>query len=175
MLVRSANIFPTSHSCTLTLSTADGATRPLFLKKVTNASMTHKAWADRQRTLKYIRTELRFYDEFAPILAERGVPLPKSALLLGSLDALRDREVQEPAGDEPSEEELKGCGAMLFLEPVVGFEQGSPLRPERAAVALAAVAKRTHTTASPLWFDVVTSLSAVWLQFMQRHGKTKSC
>ena len=137
--------------------------------------MTHKAWADRQRTLKYIRTELRFYDEFAPILAERGVPLPKSALLLGNLDALRDREVQEPAGDEPSEEELKGCGAMLFLEPVVGFEQGSPLRPERAAVALAAVAKRTHTTASPLCFGVVTSLSAVWLQFMQRHGKTKSC
>ena len=117
VLVRSANIFPTSHSCTLTLSTADGATRPLFLKKVTNASMTHKAWADRQRTLKYIRTELRFYDEFAPQLAARGVPLPKVGLLRGQLECLGDDEVATPARPEPSAEELVRCGAAKAPQP----------------------------------------------------------
>ena len=160
----SANIFPTSHSATLTLSCADGSARSLFLKKVTNASMAHKPWADRQRTLKYIRTEARFYAEFAPTLAARGVSLARAALVVDRTEALVGREVQEPAGEEPPESALKECGAMLLLEPVVGYEQASPLAPSRAALALAAVAK-LHAAA---WED--RELLSAAAGRLQRHG-----
>jgi hypothetical protein len=95
------NLFPTSHSAVLSLGTASGgAPQPLFLKKVTAAAMAHKPWADRRRTLAYIRTELRFYGEFGAMLRERGVPLPRAALLDGQLAALGETEVASPPGAE---------------------------------------------------------------------------
>lgn len=165
----SENKFPTSHSAVLQLRTATAAEdtppRTMFLKKVTAAAMAHKPWADRQRTLKYIRTELRFYDEFAPQLAARGVPLPKVGLLRGQLECLGDDEVATPARPEPSAEELVRCGALLFLEPIKdGYEQGSPLAPERALVALAAAA-RLHAAA---WED--KDLLSAAAGRLQRHG-----
>ena len=158
------NRFPTSHSGVVLLATSDGSTQSLFVKKVTAVAMAHKPWADRQRTLKYIRTELRFYQEFAPRLAAHGVPLPRLALAEGQLAALGDTEVADPPIDEPSEEALRQCGAVLFLEPVIGFEQASPLPPDRALVALAAVA-RFHAAA---WEDAEILSAAA--KRLQRHG-----
>lgn len=162
------NKFPTSHSAVLELGSDEAAETPrrrVFLKKVTAAAMGHKPWADRQRTLKYIRTELRFYQEFAPQLAARGVPLPRVIHLKGQLEALGDDEVATPARPEPPAEELARCGAVLFLEPIAeGYEQGSPLAPERALVALSAVA-RLHAAA---WED--KKLLGAAATRLQRHG-----
>ena len=59
---------------------------------------------------------------------------------------------------------MSWCGAILFLEPLVGFEQTSPLAAERAVVALAAVA-RLHAAA---WED--TELLQGAAERLQRHG-----
>ena len=40
----------------------------LFLKRVTASSYTHKSWTDMRRTLVYLRTEVRFYNEIVPLL-----------------------------------------------------------------------------------------------------------
>lgn len=153
-----------SHSAMLMLSCADGSTRSLFVKKVTNASVACKPWVDRQRTLKYIRTEARFYAEFAATLASRGVSLVRAPLVLDKTEALGGHEVHEPAGNEPPDSALKDCGVMLFLEPVVGYECTSPLAASRAAVALAAVAK-LHAAA---WED--RELLSAAAARLQRHG-----
>ena len=161
------NKFPTSHSAVLRLATAEGAaSSDVFLKRVTASAMAHKPWADRQRTLKYIRTELRFYAEFAPLLRERGVPLPRVAHLQGQLEALGDDEVGDPAREEPSPEALSRCGALLFLEPIslAAYDQASPLAPERALVALAAAA-RLHAAA---WEDAELLTKAA--SRLQRNG-----
>ena len=161
------NKFPTSHSAVLRLATAEGAASgDVFLKRVTASAMQHKPWADRQRTLKYIRTELRFYAEFAPTLAGRGVSLPRVAHLDGQLEALGDDEVGDPAREEPSPEALARCGALLFLQPVslASYDQASPLAADRALVALAAAA-RLHAAA---WED--TELLTRAASRLQRNG-----
>ena len=40
----------------------------LFLKQVNASSYTHKSWTDMRRTLVYLRTEVRFYNEIVPLL-----------------------------------------------------------------------------------------------------------
>eukprot|EP00585_Thalassiosira_rotula_P004600 CAMPEP_0196134958 /NCGR_PEP_ID=MMETSP0910-20130528/3749_1 /TAXON_ID=49265 /ORGANISM="Thalassiosira rotula, Strain GSO102" /LENGTH=560 /DNA_ID=CAMNT_0041395019 /DNA_START=62 /DNA_END=1744 /DNA_ORIENTATION=- len=40
----------------------------LFLKRVAASSYAHKSWTDMRRTLVYLRTEVRFYNEIAPLL-----------------------------------------------------------------------------------------------------------
>ncbi|KAL7463006.1 hypothetical protein ACHAXS_003380, partial [Conticribra weissflogii] len=40
----------------------------LFLKRVRASSYAHKSWTDMRRTLVYLRTEVRFYNEFVPLL-----------------------------------------------------------------------------------------------------------
>mmetsp|Transcript_1269 Transcript_1269/g.1815 ORF Transcript_1269/g.1815 Transcript_1269/m.1815 type:complete len:547 (+) Transcript_1269:53-1693(+) len=42
----------------------------LYLKRVNAERYCHKPWGDLRRTLTYIRTEVRFYKEFLPILRE---------------------------------------------------------------------------------------------------------
>ena len=93
---------PGAHSGILKLSLADGAERLLFLKKVTAASMAHKAWADRRRTLAYARTEARFYGEFvadahvAERLARCGVRVPQVGLSDNRLDGVLGCAVDQP-------------------------------------------------------------------------------
>ncbi|KAK3279066.1 hypothetical protein CYMTET_13031 [Cymbomonas tetramitiformis] len=145
VLPGSENKFPTSHSAVLSLSLLDDSSnlsRTLFIKKVTAAAMAHKPWADRRRTLAYIRTEMRFYQEFAEALASRaGVRIPRAGITRGRLEALGDSEVGDPAGEEPAQEVLRDCGAILLLECAEGYEQMSPLPPRRAEAALAAAAR----------------------------------
>ena len=50
-------------------SDEDGiGTAELFVKRVTAPSYSHKSWTDLRRTLVYLRTEVRFYDEVVPLL-----------------------------------------------------------------------------------------------------------
>ena len=65
----------------------------VFLKKVTAGLVANKAWNDRRRVLLYIRNELRFYEEFADGLRQRGVDVPPAYLLSSSnLDGLEGYE-----------------------------------------------------------------------------------
>ena len=111
------NIFSTSSSALLRVHLADGTEQPLFLKKVTATAMAHKPWVDRQRTLKYIRTELRFYDEFAPQLRARGVNLPRAALVQGQLEALGDTEVAAPPIESQQRRHCPGVVQFFFWSP----------------------------------------------------------
>lgn len=158
---------PSSHSATLQCECDTGG-HDVFMKKCTAAALAHKPWADRRRTLMYIRNEMRFYNEFASELHSRGVGLPRVGLLQGSLaPALGvDEEVSAAPGDEPTAADLATCGAMLFLEPLADgrYEQEAPLRPARALVLLKAAAK-LHAAA----MGDVPLLDAAAAR-LQRHG-----
>ena len=134
----------------------------VFLKKVTAGLVANKAWNDRRRVLLYIRNELRFYDEFADGLRQRGVDIP-SVLLLSSnnLDGIEEYE------EEPPPDVLDACGALMFLEPLADptqFHQMSPLSPSQAREVLEAAA-RLHAAA---WEDAPTLERAA--ARLQRHG-----
>ena len=151
---------PNSHSAVLRVALSDGSERRVFVKKVAASHLAHKPWADRRRSLGYARCELRFYREFAPGL---DVGVPRVALLEDGLAALGDDD--DRGGDEPPAAELAACGAVMWLEPIAGgFEQASPLPPERAAVVLAAAA-RLHAAA---WEDAAVLARAA--DRLQRHG-----
>ncbi|KAH8072646.1 phosphotransferase-like protein [Aureococcus anophagefferens] len=131
---------PNSHSAVLRLTLSDGAAREVFVKKVTARHLAHKPWADRRRSLAYVRCELRFYREFAPGL---DVGTPRVALL-------EDAGLEDLGDAEPPAAALETCGAVMWLETVRGgFEQASPLAPARAALVLDAAA-RLHASA---WED----------------------
>mmetsp|Transcript_16145 Transcript_16145/g.50748 ORF Transcript_16145/g.50748 Transcript_16145/m.50748 type:complete len:389 (-) Transcript_16145:136-1302(-) len=155
-------------SAVLSLSAGGTAeAQSLFVKKISAEALSKSAWPDRRRNLAYARTEARFYTEFAPELAAAGCRVPKVGLVVADLSALgEDSEVIGPAGDEPSEEALRGCGALLLLEPA-GPErwwQGSPLSEDQACQSLAAVAG-LHAAA---WGD--SGLLGRAASRLQRHG-----
>ena len=159
---------PGSHSGVLRLSPeGGGAPRSVFLKKITatHAPMAQRPWHDRRKTLAYARTESRFYQEFAPELARRGVRLPKLGLSDNRLDTvLGDAAVHDAAGDEPGSEAQLAAGALLFLECAEGLVQASPLDEAQACEALRAVAG-LHAAA---WEDEPMLRRAS--ERLQRHG-----
>ena len=133
----------------------------VFLKKVTAGLVANKAWNDRRRVLLYIRNELRFYEEFADGLRQRGVDIPPAYFLSSSnLDGLEGYE------EEPPPDLLGTCGALMFLEPLADprFHQASPLSPSQASTILEAAA-RLHAAA---WQDAPTLERAA--ARLQRHG-----
>ena len=111
----------------------------VFLKKVTATFVANKAWNDRRRVLLYIRNELRFYHEFAPLLRARGVAIPNTVHLKGhNLDGIEEFE------ETPPPAHLRCCGAMLFIEPLsdaARYEQCSPVTVQQARLVLNAAAK----------------------------------
>lgn len=179
----SENRFPTSHSGMLRL-TLQSSSSPsvseatVFLKKVTAAAMAHKKWFDRRKTLVYARTEIRFYEEFAPLLADaraggpvdtRTVRVPRLAAVDSRLDkALGDTEVSGPAGEEPSAERLSDCGALLLLESVDPrqYTQCSPISEEQAVMAVSAAARFHARFDSTNNSDILIRAA----ERLQRHG-----
>mmetsp|Transcript_24413 Transcript_24413/g.75283 ORF Transcript_24413/g.75283 Transcript_24413/m.75283 type:complete len:285 (+) Transcript_24413:897-1751(+) len=131
---------PNSLTGILEVADLDGNVTRLFLKKVTAAAMAHKGWNDRRRSLLYARNELRIYREF-PELAARGVGHPRVLRLTDGLSALDEERLGGDVGAEPPTEALSSCGVILWLEPVVGYSQLSPLAPKQAAVVLRAAAR----------------------------------
>ena len=159
---------PGSHSGVLRISTeGGGAPRSVFLKKITatHAPMAQRSWHDRRKTLAYARTESRFYQEFAPEVARRGVRMPKLGLSDNRLDSvLGDAAVHDAAGDEPGSEVQLAAGALLLLECAEGLVQASPLSEAQACEALRAVAG-LHAAA---WEDEPMLRRAS--ERLQRHG-----
>ena len=120
---------PNSITGALDLALDDGSTKRLFVKKMTAAQVAHKAWNDRRRSLLYMRNEVRFYSEF-PELAERGVRYP---MVYGVEDQL-EKVTGQLGGAVPEEpSDLSKCGALLWMEPVLGYDQGSPLPADKSA------------------------------------------
>jgi hypothetical protein len=149
-------------SLTALLRDAGDPACTVFLKKVTAGLVANKAWNDRRRVLLYIRNELRFYDEFADGLRQRGVDIP--CLYFFSSNNLDDIEEYE---EEPPPKVLDACGALMFLEPLADatqFHQMSPLSPSQASTLLEAAA-RLHAAA---WEDAPTLQRAA--ARLQRHG-----
>ena len=106
------------HSAVLNLAAA-GEQHSLFMKKITAAAMAQRPWADRRRSLAYARTEVRFYQEFAPRLRSSSCRIPRVASIEAQLEALGEGEVSAAAGEEPTDEQLQGCGAIFILEPAL--------------------------------------------------------
>ena len=128
---------PNSITGALDLALDDGSTKRLFVKKMTAAQVAHKAWNDRRRSLLYMRNEVRFYSEF-PELKERGVRYP---MVYGVEDQL-EKVTGQLGGAVPEEpSDLSKCGALLWMEPVLGYDQGSPLPADKSALILSAVAR----------------------------------
>ena len=109
---------PNSITGALDLALDDGSTKRLFVKKMTAAQVAHKAWNDRRRSLLYMRNEVRFYSEF-PELKERGVRYP---MVYGVEDQL-EKVTGQLGGAVPEEpSDLSKCGALLWMEPVLGYD-----------------------------------------------------
>uniref|UniRef100_A0A7S4SL22 Aminoglycoside phosphotransferase domain-containing protein n=1 Tax=Alexandrium monilatum TaxID=311494 RepID=A0A7S4SL22_9DINO len=133
----------------------------VYLKKVLAKGMPPKSLSALRRDLASNRNEARFYREFAPILAGRGLPLLR-ALLVDERIAVG--ESSEPAPDgAPSEEAaareeaaLRSGGLLLLMESADGYWQTSPLDTSQAAESLHLLA-RFHASA---WQDAEL-LSAV--------------
>uniref|UniRef100_A0A7S4J0A3 Aminoglycoside phosphotransferase domain-containing protein n=1 Tax=Odontella aurita TaxID=265563 RepID=A0A7S4J0A3_9STRA len=130
----------------------------LFLKRVTASSYAHKSWTDMRRTMVYLRTEVRFYNEIAPLLVESSSTLQKYLPVVHHSDYNLDGLVPEdsPATDakqpspfpEESEDEknahLKEKGGHILLQslsPSHGYFQNSPIPLNQAMSCLTAAAE----------------------------------
>lgn len=131
----------------------------LFLKRVTASSYAHKSWTDMRRTLVYLRTEVRFYNEIAPLLVasssgalDRHLPVVHHAHYdLGGL-VPEDSPATDATQPSPFPEEdevrkyrsLEGRGGHILLQslsPSHGFFQDSPISPRQSLSCLTALAE----------------------------------
>ncbi|KAL9185007.1 hypothetical protein ACHAXT_002784 [Thalassiosira profunda] len=125
----------------------------LFLKRVAASSYAHKTWTDLRRTLVYLRTEVRFYNETTPMLGLRK-HLPVVHHSQYDLEGLvpEDSPTTDakqpspfPEADEAKKHELlAGRGGHILLQslsPTHGYFQDSPISPSQALLCLKAVAE----------------------------------
>lgn len=154
----------------------------LFLKTVAAPAYSHKSWTDLRRTLVYLRTEVRFYNEIVPLLlATNGALqnyLPRvyhaECNLQGlvpedspATDAAQPSPFPEHSNDSDEDRRrlLQGKGGHILLQsfsPSNGYFQDSPISRGRAASCLASVAK-LHASAwgnTPLLRTVRDRLSS---------------
>ena len=140
----------------------------LFLKRVTATSYTHKSWTDMRRTLVYLRTEVRFYNEIVPLLLAEENNTPSASPLHKhlptvhhadyNLDGLIPEDCPTTNAKQPSpfdegdddeaqqkkQQLLKEKGGHILLEslsPSHGYFQDSPISKEQALQCLTAVAE----------------------------------
>ena len=149
----------------------------LFLKRVLASAYMHKSWTDMRRTLVYLRTEVRFYNEFVPLLVGEGddlglrdmIPICHHADY--DLEGLVDEDssattVNAPPsiGEENLKQNLHGKGGHILLQslsPSHGYYQTSPISVQESILCLDAVA-RLHASAwgnVPLLTQVSNRLS----------------
>ena len=135
----------------------------LFLKRVTALSYTHKSWTDMRRTLVYLRTEVRFYNEIVPLLllandnndgASLRNYLPNVHHADYDLEGLVPEDCPTTNAKQPSpfdeeneerkHESLKDKGGHMLLEslsPAHGYFQDSPVSLQQSLMCLTAVAE----------------------------------
>lgn len=134
----------------------------LFLKRVFASAYMHKSWTDMRRTLVYLRTEVRFYNEFVHLLVGEDdnsglrdmIPICHHAYY--DLEGLVDEDssattVNAPPsiGEENLNENLRGKGGYILLQslsPSHGYYQTSPISVQESILCLHAVA-RLHASA----------------------------
>jgi len=140
----------------------------LFLKRVTATSYTHKSWTDMRRTLVYLRTEVRFYNEIVPLLLAEENNTPSASPLHKHLPTVHHAEynldglipedcpttnAKQPSPFDEGEDDqaqqkkqqlLNNKGGHILLEslsPSHGYFQDSPISKEQALQCLTAVAE----------------------------------
>ena len=140
----------------------------LFLKRVTATSYTHKSWTDMRRTLVYLRTEVRFYNEIVPLLLAEENNTPSASPLHKHLPTIHHADynldglipedcpttnAKQPSPFDEGEDEqaqqkkqqlLNNKGGNILLEslsPSHGYFQDSPISKEQALQCLTAVAE----------------------------------
>jgi len=145
-----------SHSAALRVQwSSDGGQGFVFLKR-TPADPAAPPRPNWQRDAISCRAEARFYAEFAPVLRERGVRLPRchAVRIDPRLDALHDGERAAAAAvtatsSSPPPPPPQCGGTLLVLECLDAAAQHSPLSRVQALRSLTALA-RFHAAA---WED----------------------
>jgi len=146
----------------------------LFLKRVDASAYMHKSWTDMRRTLVYLRTEVRFYNEFVPLFENENhlkAMIPKCHHADYDLNGLVDddspaTDVNAPPsiGEDNLKQSVQGKGGHILLQslaPSHGYYQTSPLTIDESLLCLKAVA-RLHASAwgkTPLLNKVSDRLS----------------
>ena len=132
----------------------------LFLKRVAAKAYAHKSWTDMRRTLVYLRTEVRFYNEIVPLLLASNDnddmlrhQIPKCFHAQYDLSGLIDEsslttDAKQPSPLPDDEEQINAIletkgGQMLLesLSPSHGYYQDSPISPQQSLACLKAVAE----------------------------------
>lgn len=131
----------------------------LFLKRVVANAYAHKKWADMRRTLVYLRTEVRFYNEIVPLLISSSNDeslrrqIPKCYHATYDLSGLIEEESSATDVNQPSplpqeeqqiEDLLAEKGGHMLLEslsPSHGYFQDSPITRQQSLACLKAVAE----------------------------------
>lgn len=148
----------------------------LFLKHVLATAYKHKTWTDMRRTLIYLRTEVRFYNEFVPLLLAADSSLadmiPKCHYAAYNLNGLVDEtspsvdvNALPTVGLDALEQNLDGREGHILLQslsPSHGYYQNSPISIQESLMCLKAVA-RMHASAwgnASLLYQVSERLSS---------------
>lgn len=151
----------------------------LFIKRVSAKAYAHKSWTDFRRTLVYLRTEVRFYNEIVPLLVASNDDLlrqqiPKCFHAQYDLSGLIEEDssttdVNQPSPLPQDEEQLHALletkgGHMLLesLSPSHGYFQDSPITLQQSLACLKAVAE-LHASAwanKPLLEQINQKLSS---------------
>mmetsp|Transcript_8932 Transcript_8932/g.12980 ORF Transcript_8932/g.12980 Transcript_8932/m.12980 type:complete len:483 (+) Transcript_8932:105-1553(+) len=154
----------TSSASRLLVKTQDVIETELFLKHVAAKSYTHKTWTDLRRTLVYLRTEVRFYNEIVPLLLASNndilqKQIPKCHHAAYDLNDLVAEESLTtdvnapspfPEGESLKEQQLlEEKGGYILLESLSRYFQDSPIALNQSLSCLNAVAE-LHASA---WED----------------------
>jgi Ecdysteroid kinase-like family len=122
--------------------------KTIFIKTVSARAYEHKKWPDLRRTLLYIRTEARFYNETLPLMEAKGLKgmAPHCYRATYNLEGLisdNDKSVDVSQTEPIGEGVLDGKGGCLILDcmDMNVYFQDSPLTPAQCKQCLAACAK----------------------------------
>ena len=132
----------------------------LFLKRVSAGAYVHKSWTDMRRTLVYLRTEVRFYNDIVPLLlggqenegslSSLSSMIPMCHHAEYNLEGLVEED--SPAtdvnalpcvGEDSLKQHLDGKGGHILLQSLSsnGYYQNSPISVQESMLCLNAVAQ----------------------------------
>ena len=115
----------------------------VFLKQVEAPKYASKSWPDFRRTMMYLRTEVRFYNEIVPDLGQRGLSTPKIFKAHYDLDGLigEGEKATDQTREEPKHWSAEGKGGYIIMESITEpYFQTSPITLDQAKETLSAVA-----------------------------------
>ncbi|KAL3796226.1 hypothetical protein ACHAWO_010506 [Cyclotella atomus] len=135
--------------------TSDLEETELFLKRIDAKAYMHKSWTDMRRTLVYLRTEVRFYKEFVPLLCDGNDALSGMIPnchhadydlqgLVEDDSSATDVNAPPSVGVDKLQHGLEGKGGHILLQslsPSHGYYQNSPISVQESLLCLRAVAE----------------------------------